>query len=403
MNSLKNVFRKTVERMPLSVHKVITQKKIDQILEHIMPADELIKCESDLDYRTVAVKKQIKNYPKQNAALNKLINDLFNNNPNYMYIEEKLKKKIIKDIKFCWFGYGFQVDEYVFFDLGGCNKKTENRRMMVSDAERLAFRFAANDFTQTVYADKASAYGVLKPYYKRDVVLIDGKKDKEEFMQFVRNKDRFVQKIVDSSRGQGVTLIDLNTIPGGKEAYFESVAGKGRILLEDVIIQSPEMSKFNPDSVNTVRLSTFYTKDGIECPFGFFRTGRKGSFIDNCATGGVFSTIDTTKGVVCSDSCDEFGNRYEVHPDSGLALKGFKIPEWEQAVAICKNVAMLTPSLKYLSWDLAYSDNNGWEIVEVNTSGQFMQQAGTLKGIRTEFKSIVDNMDLLVPFTIRSE
>ena len=403
MAALKSTFRKFVSHTPLPVHRILTKAKVKNLTRHVMPDSETRKCEKNEQYRINAVKKQMKKFPKQTKRMNRKIEAILSKNPKYSKLSEAEKRPIIEDMQFCWFGYGFEIDEYVFLDLGGVNKDVHKRRQMVSETERWSFRFCANDFTNDVYADKASAYLKLKPLYKRDAVVIETNKDKEKFLEFVKDKTEVVQKNVSSSRGKGVKLVKLDTYPGGKDTYFNDLLKTGKTLLEEVIVQHPDMKSFNPDSVNTVRLSTFYTKSGVIAPYGFFRTGRKGSFIDNCATGGVFATIDTKKGIVCSDSCDELGNRYSVHPDSKKALKGFKLPEWDKAVQLCKQAALLTPDIKYLSWDLAYSEKHGWEIVEVNTSGQLLQQAGTLKGIRTEFKEIIDNMDLLIPFTIRAD
>lgn len=400
MSTIKTVFRRAVAKTPVSVHRIATKKKVSGILEHVMTPQERNECLSSPSVKTALLAEKMKKYPRQTKIMNQKISEVFKNNPNYRNLSDEHKNAIIEDMKFCWCAYGFQIDEYIFFDLEKTNRDPESRHDLVSDAERLAFRFCANDFTNAVYADKASAYEKLKPFYKRGAVVINGEKDRQKFIDFASGKSCFVQKAVSSSRGQGVKLIDLADYGGEAGSYFDSVKDKGKLLLEDVIIQGDQMKQFNPDSVNTCRLSTFYTRDGIEAPFGFFRTGRKGSFIDNCATGGVFATIDTAKGVICSDSCDEFGNRFSVHPDSGIALKGFQLPEWDKAVEMCKEAALLTPDLKYLSWDLAYSAKTGWEIVEVNTSGQFMQQAGTLTGIRKELRELISRMDLLIPYQL---
>lgn len=79
---------------------------------------------------------------------------------------------------------------------------------------------------------------------------------------------------------------------------------------------------------------------------------------------------------------------------------GFALPEWEQAKQLCREAAALVPNLKYLSWDVAHSCDRGWVIVEVNTSGQFMQQGGTLTGIRTELRALMENMDLLTSYKL---
>ena len=187
---------------------------------------------------------------------------------------------------------------------------------------------------------------------------------------------------------------------GGGYEYFESLLEKRPVLLEELIEQSAEMSRFNESSVNTVRVMTFNTRGGIITPFGFFRTGRKNSFVDNAAIGGVFATIDTREGIVCSEGCDEKGNRYLAHPDSDMVMNGFALPDWEQALLLCKKAANKTPNLKYLAWDLAHTSDRGWVIVEVNTSGQMLNQIGTLIGTKAELKDIIQNMDLLCPIVL---
>ena len=124
-------------------------------------------------------------------------------------------------------------------------------------------------------------------------------------------------------------------------------------------------------------------------------------FVDNCAAGGVFTTIDTKTGVLISKGCTEFGERFDCHPDSGIIMEGFQLPDWEEAVNLCKKMALVRPNLKYLAWDLAYSCKHGWDLVEVNTSGQLMMQAGNLKGIKREMIKIIEDMDFLIPFSMQ--
>lgn len=112
-------------------------------------------------------------------------------------------------------------------------------------------------------------------------------------------------------------------------------------------------------------------------------------------------TIDTKSGVLTSKGCTEFGERFDSHPDSGIVMYGFQLPDWDEAIRLCKKMALIRPNLKYLAWDLAYSNKNGWDLVEVNTSGQLMMQAGNLLGIKHEMSKIIQDMDLLIPFDMK--
>lgn len=400
---MKLMMRRILYTFPEFVHKILTKHYINNAIGFIMTDEDRNACLSDEKIKSEVLAKYKKKYPQQVKRMNFYIRKLLKSKSKLSQMSDTEQEKILKDMEFCWFAYGFQIDEYIFLDLNGVNKTHQARGMLVSDAERIAFRFSANDLTYTALSDKSTAYEILKKFYKRDVVIINSKKDFRSFSAFVSKHPLFVQKAVRSSRGESVILVDIKDFAyEGGNVYFNSLIDQGKFILEEVIVQTDDMKQYNQDSVNTVRVSTFMTKNGVEPAFGFLRTGRAGSFIDNCATGGVFATVDCKKGIVISDACDELGNRYVLHPDSEIMFKGFKLPDWEEAISIVKEAAMMAPNTKYLSWDLAHSIKYGWVIVEVNTSGQFMWQAGTLKGTRKELEKLVDNMDLIVSCKIKA-
>lgn len=178
------------------------------------------------------------------------------------------------------------------------------------------------------------------------------------------------------------------------------IARKTPLLLEALINQSQDMACFSEESVNCLRIITFNTRDGIKMPFGFLKSGRKGSFVDNAANGGVFAIVDMERGITCTEGCDESGGRYTFHPDSGIRMKGFVLPDFEQAKQLCSKAALLTPRLQFLGWDLAHTGDRGWIIVETNTSPLFLQQAGTLVSVRTELRALMESMDLLTSYKL---
>lgn len=219
----------------------------------------------------------------------------------------------------------------------------------------------------------------------------------QQFISFIVRHPRFVYKNVSSSRGDGVRLIDKVE---NRESFFKKMRHDGKVLLEECIIQAQEMATFNDSSVNTVRLSTYNTRNGIVVEHGFFRTGRAGTFIDNAAKGGIFAVVDVKNGCISSDGYDEYGNTYSSHPDSEVKYKEYTFPYWEDAKSICRNIAKEMPSVKYISFDLAYTDS-GWVVVEINPSGQYLHQAGQSEGFRNELKGLIENMDLMVPYRLR--
>ncbi|MCI6709822.1 MULTISPECIES: sugar-transfer associated ATP-grasp domain-containing protein [Eisenbergiella] len=342
--------------------------------------------------------KYKKKYPKQAKRLQEKINKILSESYN---VQNSSEMRTIKtDISFCFFAYGFYPDEYIFFDLGGKNQEPSHRRTFVSETERLCFRFSVNDFTQSIFSDKAEVYSLLQKYFKREAIAIENESDYKNYCTFVNKYPIHVQKIVNSSRGEGVRLIDTTTATFDIKRNFKTLRSLGKVLLEEKIEQDGALAAFNLDSVNTVRVASFKTRNGVIIPYGFFRTGKSGSFVDNAATGGVFAVIDTENGIITSVGYDEAGNKYDTHPNSKKNFKGFRLPKWEQAISLCKEATSDIPNnIGYLSWDLAYS-NKGWVIVEVNPSGQFLWQTGALQGCRKEMKQIIQEMEQLVSFPL---
>lgn len=397
----KTMIRNTVAHLPLFVQCALTQILVSRASGFIMTEEERRQCRADENAKRRIIKQRKQNFPGITKKQARLIEKVFAECVPYNSITGEQKDRLVDDMYYCWFAFGFPAEEYAYYNLEEKDAADELRDSFVSDKELLAFRLSANNFTESVYADKATAFEKLKPWCGRDGIVIEGKKDEAKFYSFIDKHRRFVQKVVFGSKGEGIRLIDIDEYTGGGTAYFQSALKQGKTLLEEPIVQNQTMADFNKDSINTVRIITFYTKEGIITPFGFFRTGRKGSFVDNAAKGGILSAIDTATGIVCSDGWDKFNNRYKTHPESERVFKGFQIPKWNEALQICTEIAKTTPDLKFLGFDLAYTDSHGWTVVEVNTSSTFLQQAAMQKGVRKQFLSIANQMDLLVPFKAR--
>lgn len=387
--------------VPKPVQADLAKKRQAKLSEFMIRYEDLDACENDAKVRDEILSAQMEKYPKQSALIERLIKKGFESNTLLIDLSEAEKEETIEDMRFCYFAYGIAPDEYMYQGLFDDMKEPDKRREILSDTERKCFRCSVNNlFKAAILTDKATAYKLMKKYYKRDAVSISSQRDYEAYRKFVANHDKFVLKYVFDSQGHSVYLIKMSDQKGERE-FFEKVLNTGKAILEELINQSEIMAAFNKDSVNTIRIFTFFTKHGVVTPFAFLKTGRKGKFVDNGGAGGVFADIDPKTGVVSSDACDEMGNRFVTHPDSGVKYRDFQLPEWESAVAVCKEAALVTPEVKYLGWDLAYTDDKGWVVVEVNTSGGFIHQGCRRKGIKKELAEVAADMDMIVPYTFR--
>ena len=60
--------------------------------------------------------------------------------------------------------------------------------------------------------------------------------------------------------------------------------------------------------------------------------------------------------------------RDEAHPDTGLPIAGFVIPQWSELCDLTREAAAVFPGIRAQSWDAALTDN-GPVFLEVNFGG----------------------------------
>ncbi len=270
---------------------------------------------------------------------------------------------------------GFNLVEYVMFDLN--HKSLPEKREFITEPERAVVLDTVNDMSQADNLDdKYKTYCFLKEYYGRDMILIESEKDLPKFREFCKNNPTFVRKLFYDSMGRGVQPMEVGDDVDG---LFHSLLAEepDGFIAEGLIKSHPALSALNPDSVNTARLITYYDGENMFVYKPFMKIGQKGSFVDNGGAGGIFTAINAEKGYFESNGIDEKGRRYDTHPYTGVTFEGFQLPDWEQALALGRKICDKIPGFRFIGWDLAYTEEGKWIIVEGNSITQFLGQQST--------------------------
>lgn len=247
---------------------------------------------------------------------------------------------------------------------------------------------------------KYDCYELLKPYYKRDVIQILDGNDFEIFKEFVLKHPVFVAKPSDFYYGIGVHKVDLSDYDSIEDCFkdllSEGAKTQGRhpsrnssLVLEELIIQSKELAAFHPSSINGIRVTTVRNKDGkIVVHHPWIKVGVGGSFVASAALDGFDAEIDPKTGIIISDGASENGHVYKVHPDSGITIKGYQIPKWDELLEFVDEIMKKVPTYGYIGWDLVLTDN-GWVVMEANYSGEFTWQLIRGEGGKKEFEDLI--------------
>ena len=288
-----------------------------------------------------------------------------------------------KDAKKCFLKYGFTPLDYKLFGFESTNTSDEQRRSFVADWEKDALLIQKEGWNNYLeLSDKYGFYLKLRPFYKREIMLIDANTKSEEFIRFARQMRHLFIKPNSDSYGNGAKVFDYGDDNQAAQ-FFDGLSGASWIV-EERICQSVDMAKWNESSVNTVRVNTFLNKNGFFVLAPFMRTGRKGSIVDNGGAGGMFALIDEKDGMIITDAHNEKGESFAKHPDSAFPFKGQFIPQWSELLSIAKRAHKAVPHHLYISWDFALTDK-GWCVIEGNW-GQFIaQQTCAKQGFKKQF------------------
>ena len=240
--------------------------------------------------------------------------------------------------------------------------------------------------------NKYLAYQALKPLYGRKIRQMNADKGFPAFEEAFRENSVLVKKNNFQSLGKEVERIEV-TENTDLHALYERIAANGRyFILEDLIRPHPELERLNPDSINTIRIVMFRDREGPVVLDSFLRIGRKGSFVDNVGSGGIFVHVDPATGITEGCGLDKKGYVYRSHPDHGYPCSGIRMPLWNEALEIAKEAALRIPGARYAGWDITYTDEDRWILIEGNgipmyegqTSRDFRKRKEILEAIHYE-------------------
>ena len=225
------------------------------------------------------------------------------------------------------------------------------------------------DFVALLY-DKERTNKYFAEYVRRPW-CVNTKVNYRQFCKIFKGVERVMYKPIAGHRGYGVEAIYLNADTMKKT--YERLASYPEGVVEAFIKQHPEMCSLSPTSVNSLRFVTFssnsvpVTPDGkmVDIAYSIVRFGRAGAIVDNLHSGGMVANVDLETGCLATDGADRNGRLWIKHPDTGVTIKGFKVPYFEEARAMVLDAIATRKVEGYIGWDIAISED-GPMLLEVN-------------------------------------
>ncbi len=268
---------------------------------------------------------------------------------------------ILADMLQCAARYGIGPQDYALFAF--CGKPAAQRKTYISRGVNNDLVCRYNDKRLTpIFDDKAAFNEKFDRFLKRSW-LDSSACTRAEFDEFCRGREFLMYKPVDGACGKEIEK--LRICDGQVDTLYAYLKQKPRGVIEEVVVQHPQMARMNPTSVNTVRVVSLRTAGGAKPLCAFLRMGCGSRAVDNLNSGGIAAKVDIDTGTITLPAADKQGWGYEKHPDTGEPIIGFSIPMWSQVIAMVEEAAEVIPQVGYVGWDVALTEA-GPVIIEGN-------------------------------------
>lgn len=244
-----------------------------------------------------------------------------------------------------------------------------------------------------LFDDKATFNELFRAYIPRQWVRINADTSFDQVMPLLALEKPLIWKPLEGSSGQGIQSFHPEKWADQTEAFFQELMNMGDGILEEMVVQHPDLAALCPTSVNTCRIATLLGDKAQGIVYAFLRIGN-GKVMDNVDCGGMAARIDIDTGTILTVGADKQGNTFETHPITATPIVGFTIPHWELAKAMCLEAAQKMPQMRFVAWDVAITPD-GATFIEGNSFPshavpQFAAHYPDGIGILPEFQKFID-------------
>ena len=270
----------------------------------------------------------------------------------------KPKALVLADMVWCGARYQAGYTDYVLFQMDRANAAQRKTYVTRGVNDRLVARFN-NAAYRHIFENKDEFNETFASFLGREWMRIaslgeagfDAAAEADRLSAFCSGKETIVAKPRDGMCGKGVEMIKPADFADAA-ALYDYLQSIGTGVVEEKIVQHPDMARLYPGSVNTLRMVTLNVDGNIHLIVALCRIGNGGA-VDNFLSGGIMTRIDIDKGVLQYVCVDEQNRTYETHPITGTPFVGYPIPMWDECVALAKRAAAVVPQVGYVGWDLA--------------------------------------------------
>lgn len=270
---------------------------------------------------------------------------------------------IFLDMIWCTLRYGVGYLEYHVFGFAYIRGKKLRKTFMTMNDNLSLVRRVNQAKYRCIFKNKLKFWERFSEYTGRAYLNLE-EADAEALEQFVTEHQTVFAKPADDFGGHGIKKICACDVKD-YSALYEELKTTGNVLVEEQIVQHAEMDRLNPSCINTLRMVTLVKDGKPHLMYTLVRVGDGTRVVDNISSGGMYAPVWEDGKIAKPAFCDSTGQYYNKHPLTGTDFVGFAIPDYDKAVELVLQAALVVEQIKYVGWDVALSDH-GPVLVEGN-------------------------------------
>ncbi len=148
------------------------------------------------------------------------------------------------------------------------------------------------------------------------------------------------------------------------------IVSHSRVVIQERLLPHPALQAAMSEAIGTVRVIVLRGADRSSVHRTYVRIPVGQNMVDNFdrgQTGNLSASVDAATGRIerIYDGVGLDQVRVRRHPDSGVELEGFLLPDWEAGIALTLRASRVLSGMVLQVWDLALTDQ-GPLMMEVN-------------------------------------
>ena len=287
--------------------------------------------------------------------------DIFNQLKQSIKLTSK-KEKCSTFFLWCSFIYNFIFESFTpkqFIALKIYRYKHIEKRKYINHRRAEKIDKVFNDDTSRKFFDDKSLFNIT---FSENVKR-----------QWINLKECNGKNVIDFLNAHREVIVKPNGLSGGRGIFKTSnisdvmpLLGQD-YLLEEIIINHKDISKFCPNVCNTIRIYSFVDKNkNIDLLAAYLRIGSGKTATDNMHNGGGAVPIDLDSGIIIGPKRDYYGLEEIINSYTKKSYIGEQIPSWNSILSAVYKAASKFKNARYVAWDIAVTDSDSIEFVEGN-------------------------------------